>query len=290
MNTIFVNRKEYANSSIEDELYTHEFTHVRQKHTLDILFIEALKTIFWFNPLLYFYKRAMQLNHEFLADEKVINTTANTVYYQNLLLEKASIGTTFSLASNLNFSITKKRFFMMTKTTSTAKAAILKIAITPVIAGLMMLLCTKTVAQETSKATHSNTPKTEISKTAKSQSDLAKKESQDSTNKKAVAPNTTKDKLVEVKKENDTIHYDKQTDPETKTYKLSGPVHLNDGRTKSIETNSLTQEEIDALKKHDPKTYNDITIKDYVAVRYTYINDEGKLTTQTMFKKKSELN
>jgi hypothetical protein len=148
LNWIFVNREEHEARMIQDELYTHELTHVRQKHTLDILFIEALKTLFWFNPLLYFYKNAIQLNHEFLADEKVIDSTANTVYYQNLLLEKASVGTTFSMASNLNFSLTKKRLLMMTKTTSTAKAVALKIAIAPVIAGLLMLFCTETIAQE----------------------------------------------------------------------------------------------------------------------------------------------
>jgi len=148
LNYIFVNREEHEEKLIEAELYTHELTHVKQKHTLDILFIEALKTIFWFNPLLYCYKKAIQLNHEFLADEKVIDSTANTVYYQKLLLEKAHVGRTFSMASNLTFSLTKKRFIMMTKTTSTTKAGFIKLAILPVVIALMMLLCTKTIAQQ----------------------------------------------------------------------------------------------------------------------------------------------
>jgi len=147
LNYIFVNREEYEANLIQKELYTHEYTHVQQKHTIDILCIEVLKTIFWFNPLLYCYKIAIQLNHEFLADEKVIDTTANTVYYQNLLLEKATVGTTFSMASNLTFSLTKKRFLMMTKTTSTKKAGFLKAAIIPVFTALLMLLCSETIAQ-----------------------------------------------------------------------------------------------------------------------------------------------
>ena len=53
LNYIFINEKEYEARTIEKELFTHELTHVRQKHTLDILFIEILKIIFWFNPLLY---------------------------------------------------------------------------------------------------------------------------------------------------------------------------------------------------------------------------------------------
>ena len=90
LNYIFINKEDYENLNIEEELYTHELTHVRQKHTFDILFIEFLKTVFWFNPILILYKKAIQLNHEFLADEKVVKSYKNVPFYQNLLLEKAS--------------------------------------------------------------------------------------------------------------------------------------------------------------------------------------------------------
>jgi len=145
LGTIYMSRGDYENRDITPELFTHELAHVKQFHSIDILFIEMLKTIFWFNPLLYFYKKAIQLNHEFLADEKVINTTANTVYYLQLLLEKASVGKTFSIASNLNFSLTKKRFIMMTKTTNQTKGLLLKIAVLPVSVGLLYFLSTETV-------------------------------------------------------------------------------------------------------------------------------------------------
>ncbi|MHA3787005.1 M56 family metallopeptidase [Flavobacterium hauense] len=145
LNNIYVSKNEYENKLIAPELFTHELTHVKQFHTIDILFIETLKTMFWFNPLLYFYKKAIQLNHEFLADEKVIESTANTVYYQNLLLEKVTVGTSFSLASSLNFSLTKKRFIMMTKTTNKTKAVLMKFAVLPAITGLLYFLSTETV-------------------------------------------------------------------------------------------------------------------------------------------------
>jgi len=115
MDYIFINRVNYENRKIEGELFTHELTHVSQKHTLDVLFIEILKTVFWFNPILIFYKKAIQLNHEFLADEKVVKSYNNVPFYQNLLLEKASWNSNFYLASNLNFLVTKKRLIMMTK-------------------------------------------------------------------------------------------------------------------------------------------------------------------------------
>ncbi|QZK89312.1 regulatory sensor-transducer, BlaR1/MecR1 family protein [Flavobacterium sp. CHNK8] len=147
LNTIFINESEYNNRQVEAELYTHELTHVTQKHTLDILFIEVLKTVFWFNPIFIFYKKAIQLNHEFLADEKVVHSYNNVPFYQSLLLSKANANPTFYLTSNLNYLITKKRLLMMTKTTSNSKSIAKKIILIPVLSGLFFLFCFKTIAQ-----------------------------------------------------------------------------------------------------------------------------------------------
>ena len=148
LNTIFINETEYNNRQVEDELYTHELTHVTQKHTLDILFIELLKTVFWFNPIFIFYKKAIQLNHEFLADEKVVTSYNNVPFYQSLLLSKANANPTLYLASNLNYSITKKRLLMMTKTTSQKISLVKKMTIIPVLGVLLIAFCIKTVARE----------------------------------------------------------------------------------------------------------------------------------------------
>ncbi|WP_296142635.1 M56 family metallopeptidase [uncultured Flavobacterium sp.] len=150
LNYIFINRNDYENRKIEGELFVHELTHVRQKHTLDILFIEILKTIFWFNPILIFYKKAIQLNHEFLADEKVVKSYNNVPFYQNLLLEKASWNSNFYLASNLNFLVTKKRLIMMTKTTSKSRALLKKLSVLPVLAGLVFISCSQNSTEKMS--------------------------------------------------------------------------------------------------------------------------------------------
>lgn len=115
LNYIFVNADDF-NNGLESELMTHEITHVRQKHSLDILFAEVVKTAFWFNPILILYKKAVRLNHEFLADEAVV-AHHDSISYQELLLSKAHISNAFSLASSFNFSITKKRMIMMTTRT-----------------------------------------------------------------------------------------------------------------------------------------------------------------------------
>jgi beta-lactamase regulating signal transducer with metallopeptidase domain len=161
LNSIFINFDDYNNRNIEDELYTHELVHVTQKHTLDILFIEFLKVIFWFNPLFILYKKAIQLNHEFLADEEIVKTYNNVPFYQNLLLQKSSEQTIY-LASNLNYLVTKKRLIMMTKSTSQKIALLKKVAIVPILAGLIYFFCIEIVAQEKVINTNSEKVKSEI--------------------------------------------------------------------------------------------------------------------------------
>ncbi|MFC5682511.1 M56 family metallopeptidase [Flavobacterium sp. MAHUQ-51] len=148
LNYIFINKTDYYNRKIEDELFTHELIHVHQKHTLDILFIEILKVIFWFNPIFIFYKKAIQLNHEFLADEKVVKSHNNVSYYQNLLLTKANANPTYYLASNLNYSVTKKRLIMMTKETPKTRLILKKTISMPLFIVLIFSLCLETIAQE----------------------------------------------------------------------------------------------------------------------------------------------
>ncbi|MBF4488234.1 M56 family metallopeptidase [Flavobacterium sp. CSZ] len=148
LSTIFINEMDYQNKKIEKELFTHELIHVNQKHSLDILFIEIIKIVFWFNPIFIFYKKAIQLNHEFLADDKVITSHKNVSFYQNLLLSKANQGSIYYLASNLNYSVTKKRLIMMTTTTSKKITFLKKTALLPIMAILVFFLCIETVAQK----------------------------------------------------------------------------------------------------------------------------------------------
>lgn len=151
LNYIFISEIDYNDQKIEAELFSHELTHVTQKHTFDVLFVEILKTVFWFNPIFIFYKKAIQLNHEFLADEKVVNSYNNIPFYQNLLLSKANENQPFYLASNLNYLLTKKRLIMMTKTTSATRALLKKAMLIPLLTVLVFSLCTKVVAQETTQ-------------------------------------------------------------------------------------------------------------------------------------------
>ncbi|QHI38283.1 hypothetical protein IMCC3317_36730 [Kordia antarctica] len=145
---IFIEKEAYDTATIANELYTHELAHVSQKHTLDIILIELIQIVCWFNPLLMYYKKAIQLNHEFLADDAVIKSNTKIPAYQQLLLDNASWNHDVYLASNLNFSVTKKRLEMMTKHTSRVRAWLVASLTIPVFIGALFLFSTKVVAHE----------------------------------------------------------------------------------------------------------------------------------------------
>jgi len=143
-NYIFVDKEKYKNGLIAEAILFHELTHMRQIHSADILFIELLKIVLWFNPVIYFYKKAIQLNHEFLADEAVIRETENTSGYQNLLLQIQSGQKQIVLASSIYHSKTKKRLIMMTKKTTRFRTAVRKLALIPLLTGLVFIFSIRT--------------------------------------------------------------------------------------------------------------------------------------------------
>lgn len=146
-NAIFINAEEFKRGNIPAELIAHEKAHLKQKHTLDILFIEVLQILFWFNPLINLYKKAIKLNHEFLADEAVNIQFESVSTYQNLLLNIASNKDNVALASTINYLITKKRLLMMTKKQSPIKIVFKVFTIGIIYSMLLFVFSTQSAAQ-----------------------------------------------------------------------------------------------------------------------------------------------
>ncbi len=162
-NTVFLNRKQFERGEIPKEVLDHEFTHVRQKHSLDILFVEFLKAIFWFNPLIYLYKNVIALNHEYLADEAVISRGTIIKNYQHMLLKTMERNTILSLASSFNFSLTKRRLQMMTQPKTKVKFLIKLAMLVPLFTGLSLMLgCEPAPNQNSSDIETSNELSIEI--------------------------------------------------------------------------------------------------------------------------------
>jgi beta-lactamase regulating signal transducer with metallopeptidase domain/thiol-disulfide isomerase/thioredoxin len=117
-NTIFINKKDYLNGNIDKTLIEHELVHIRQFHSIDIVFIELIMTFYWFNPFLLLYNKAIRVNHEYLADNGVIRDYFDLKSYSEKLLSFIISNNKIPLTTGFNHSLTKKRLIMMTKSKS----------------------------------------------------------------------------------------------------------------------------------------------------------------------------
>ena len=118
---IFLPKTDFKNNVLPAEVLQHEHAHVIQKHSWDILFIEFLQVVFWFNPLLILLKKSVALNHEFLADQAALQQENNITNYTNLLFNYSGGAHHTALSSPINYSLTKKRILMLSKTRSVKK-------------------------------------------------------------------------------------------------------------------------------------------------------------------------
>lgn len=144
---LFVSIDELEKDEIRPEIFYHEWAHIHQKHSWDVLFIEILLIFFWFNPFLFLYRKSITINHEFLADEEVLSHEFDTKKYQHLLLEKIPVRSQTQLSSSFNYLVTKKRLIMMTKQTSKLKTNALKFFSIPLLALVMFTFSEKVSAQ-----------------------------------------------------------------------------------------------------------------------------------------------
>ncbi|SFI36619.1 M56 family metallopeptidase [Halpernia frigidisoli] len=161
--TLYLGKKYFKNGKIDDRIYLHEKNHIDQKHSLDLLFIEILKIFTWFNPALYFYKKAIITNHEFLADENVLAKKFEIKPYQQLILEEISTYQNRTFTNQFNFNNTKKRFIMMTKPNS--KFAVIKKIFAIFIFGISACLFAKKVySRNTEKQPENKITSVKISK------------------------------------------------------------------------------------------------------------------------------
>lgn len=134
---IFLNKFKFETQQIPKEVLIHEETHALEKHSLDVLLIELLQVIFWFNPLVYILKRSIKLNHEFLADRAVLEEGIGASAYQQTLLAFSSNAVPSPLANSINYSLIKKRFTVMKTHTSRGAKWVLGLLFMPLV-GLLI--------------------------------------------------------------------------------------------------------------------------------------------------------
>ena len=133
---ILISQLDYKNNS--EAIITHEQSHISLGHFYDLMLMELVKMIFWFNPLVYRMARDLKEIHEFQADNHALNSGIDATKYQLLIIEKSVGQQKFALANSFNHCQIKNRIVMMNQL-KTSKAWRWKVAtFLPLLAFLLM--------------------------------------------------------------------------------------------------------------------------------------------------------
>ena len=115
----------------------HELVHIKQRHSLDLLFFELMRIVGWFNPLVYIYQNRISEMHEFIADAQVTKTHKKEQY--QLLLSQVFQTQNISFINQFHqSSLIKKRIVMLTKAKSKQILKLKYLVLAPVVMAMLV--------------------------------------------------------------------------------------------------------------------------------------------------------
>ena len=121
MKYIVLSREDYESGY--SQILTHEKAHIALRHSWDLLFVDLITVLQWFNPVIWMLKSDLRALHEFEADDAVLRSGANIKEYQYLLIKKAVSKSGYSVANSFNHSTLKARITMMLNKKSSRMSA-----------------------------------------------------------------------------------------------------------------------------------------------------------------------
>ncbi len=147
MRTVVMNRSDYASQTDGGAILAHERGHIRCHHSLDVILVEVLTALQWFNPVVWFLRQDLRALHECEADQAVLSQGFNTDQYIQLLIRKA-IGLPVSqLANGMSARTIKKRIVMMKTNRKPSRSSWLRaLYILPIVA-LALIVQAHTVVE-----------------------------------------------------------------------------------------------------------------------------------------------
>lgn len=143
---IVINPNLFSEAELQ-HILTHESIHVKQKHSIDVLLGKLFCALFWVNPIIWMYRKAMLQNLEFIADNETFKQIENKYEYQKTLLKVVTHQHDLSITNQFYQSLIKKRIVMLHTNQSHQKNAWKYATILPLLVGFMLLFQIETVAQ-----------------------------------------------------------------------------------------------------------------------------------------------
>lgn len=112
----------------------HEKAHIAYRHSIDVLIVDLLSSLQWFNPAMWMLKADLRAVHEYEADEAVLRQGTDIKEYQYSLIRKAVGASGYSITNSFNHSILKNRITMMSKKRSTMLGGLKVLYVLPLVA------------------------------------------------------------------------------------------------------------------------------------------------------------
>ena len=156
---IFVHTERHSEEELK-QILLHEQTHVDQYHSLDVMLVEMVCILFWYNPVVWLMKRDITTNLEYLADNAVLQEGINTREYQYHLLQLTYHETAVQIVNNFNVPQLKQRIMMMNSKKSPMRKLAKYLSVLP----LALLLITANSVYAQQNETQQDPVKTESNK------------------------------------------------------------------------------------------------------------------------------
>ena len=150
MNYLFLDNAKDLEEKDIDQIIKHEETHIKQRHSYDIIIMEILGVLIWFNPFIYILKKSIKENHEYLADSSA-KELVGTKQYAILLIKQVARRNKVPLVNFFSMALTKKRIQMLTTAAKNPEKGVTKpLLIIPMFAAVIIFLFSfKSVSNKT---------------------------------------------------------------------------------------------------------------------------------------------
>ena len=139
---IVMNRNDYHTG--DSAILAHERGHIRLHHSCDVLLVDLLTALQWFNPAMWMLRADLRAIHEYEADGAVLSQGINARQYQYLLITKAASIGGYSIANGISHSTLKNRITMMLQKKSPRSRFMKLLALIPIV-GVALALNAETV-------------------------------------------------------------------------------------------------------------------------------------------------
>ena len=132
-----------------NEILTHEQTHARQWHSIDVIISELVCIFCWCNPFAWLMKREIRTNLEYMADARVLENGYDSKTYQYHLLGLSHQKAAATIYNSFNVLPLKKRIKMMNKKRTKGIGRTKYLMFLPLAALLMIISNIEVVARTT---------------------------------------------------------------------------------------------------------------------------------------------